>query len=314
MANTPTSGLRLLGIGNYSNTIKLGNAATISVKTAVNENIFSRKETWELSYLANRITSTLFIDKTTTKKISDEEKISISIRDFLPKGNLHYSTRAEAGFPPSIESFFITVEKDEAGFLKLFSSHYSGTDEDFRSRRSRERNTTGTTCDAYGSGTRIGLLVMERKKRSNEERPYMLTVAHYYVNNVSGGGYSGASDGVDLGFSVVVKIGVHNGVLGFSVDGPVEHPTYALLYMIEQVSRTGMWKLSACPHCKNIQWQQQQRRWLSESEDSDAIPPTPSSHGTQRNVTNKGEFNGDANGGIIQAKYVNFNKYSRTIL
>ena len=112
----------------------------------------------------------------------------------------------------------------------------------------------------------------------------------------------------------MVKIGVHNGVLGFSVDGPVEHPTYTLLYMIEEVSRTGMWKLSACPHCKNIQWWQQQRRWLSESEDSDATPPTPSSHGTQRNVTNKGEFNGDANGGIIQAKYVNFNKYSRTIL
>jgi len=73
MANTP-SGLRLLGTGNYSYTIKLGKAATISVKTGrINEDTCSRKQTWELSYNVNKMTSTLSIDKT-TNKISDEVK------------------------------------------------------------------------------------------------------------------------------------------------------------------------------------------------------------------------------------------------
>jgi len=101
----------------------------------------------------------------------------------------------------------------------------------------------------------------------------MVTVAHYYLNSGRGGNF-GASC-VDIGFSIVVKIGVmsYNGKLGFMVDGPVQHPYSALVYMIEEVTQTGTWKLSACPHCKKIQ---QQRRWLSESEDSDTpLPPPP---------------------------------------
>ncbi|KAK7364017.1 hypothetical protein VNO80_12339 [Phaseolus coccineus] len=307
MANTP-SGLRLLGIGNYSYTIKLGKAATISVKTErINEDTYSRKQTWELSYNVNKMTSTVSIVKTTTEKKSDEE-ICISIKDYLPEGNLHYKEmRAAAVIPPiNSESFFIRVRKDEAGLLQLFSRYSCNYKEEadyIKNRRTSEGLNTGTSFFAYGCGTRIGLFVKDKKK-SNEERPYMLTVAHYYVNSVSGG--NSRVSGLDVGFSVVMKIGVHNGVLDFSVDGPVEHPTSALIYMIEEVTRTGTWKLSACPHCKNNQWKQ--RRWLSESEDSDTPLPPPRCGGSQ-NAANMGQFNGDGNGSFIKANKVNFNKW-----
>ncbi|WVZ15914.1 hypothetical protein V8G54_013480 [Vigna mungo] len=138
----------------------------------------------------------------------------------------------------------------------------------------------------YTCGTRKDLVVIENKKKRKEEQPYMVTVAHYYVNRDSGG------SGVDIGFSAVVKIGVVNGKLDYSVDGPVQHPSSAIVYMIEEVSRTGKWKSSACPHCRNIQ--SQQRRWVSESEDSDNnLPTPPPSHGGQQSVSNMGRYNGD---------------------
>ena len=148
------------------------------------------------------------------------------------------------------------MHKDEDGLLEVFlidgSVYYKKMH--IKNRRISEGISSGTSFSAYGCGTRIGLFIIEDKKKINEKQPYMLTLAHYYVNSGSGGNFGGS--GVDVGFSVVVKIGVHNGVLDFSVDGPVEHPSSALIYMIEEVTRTGTWKLSACPHCKNIQWQQ----------------------------------------------------------
>ncbi|KAL9324614.1 hypothetical protein ACSQ67_009471 [Phaseolus vulgaris] len=279
MGNTP-SGLRLLGTRNYSYTIKLGKEATISVKRG-RMNDCSRKQTWELSYNVNKLTSTLSIVKT-TNKISDEVKISITILDYIPEENPRYTETPAAALDSQANKLIsIIVHKDEDGLLEVFlidgSVYYKKLH--IKNRRISEGISTGTSFSAYGCGTRIGLFIIEDKKKSNEKQPYMLTLAHYYVNSGSGGNFGGS--GVDVGFSVVVKIGVHNGVLDFSVDGPVENPTSALIYMIQEVTRTGTWKLSACPHCKNIQWQQ--RRLLSESEDSDTPFPTPPSHGTQRN-------------------------------
>ncbi|XP_027923330.1 uncharacterized protein LOC114181168 [Vigna unguiculata] len=304
MGNSP-SGLRLLGNGKYSYDIKLGKAASISVKTGrikEKENSFSRSQTWELSYNVDRITTcTLSIVKT-TKTVPAEEKLLINIKDYIPEANNRHIKEKHAALPTHpTELFSITLQKDdeEDGVLDVaFHQSCRYLEPDYMKKR-RERSTAGTSFYAYGYGSRMGVFVMEKKKRSNEKQPYMVTLAHYYVNS---------GRGVDIGFSVLVKIGVQNGELDFSVEGPEEHPSLALLYMIEEVVRSGKWKRSACPHCKNLQ--QWQRRWVSESEDSDTNVPTPAaSHGGQQNASNKGRFSGDGIGSMIHANKVNFNKW-----
>lgn len=93
-----------------------------------------------------------------------------------------------------------------------------------------------------------------------------------------------------------------NGNLDFTVDGPVQHPSSALFYMFEEISRTGMWKPTMCPHCTNIQ---RQHRWQSESEDSDKLPTTLTL-GSQQKVRNNGVFVGGANGGIFDRNIMFF--------
>ncbi|XP_014500540.1 uncharacterized protein LOC106761464 [Vigna radiata var. radiata] len=236
------------------------------------------------------MTSTLFLLKT-TDKVSGPETLSICLEDCsaVKKEVLSYQW----------ETITIEVKKEKSiGFLyPTFESASYLTGAEYGESLSGGIKTQRW---AYASGTKKGLLVMESKKKSNEKQPYRVTVAHYYVN-------SGGSD-VDVGFSVVVRIRVVNGKLDFIVDGPVEHPTSALHYMIEQVCRTEKWKPSACPHCKDLQ--SQQRRWVSDSEDSDSnLLTPPPSHGGQQSVSNMGRYNGDGIGNIIQAKEVNFNKW-----
>ncbi|ESW24857.1 hypothetical protein PHAVU_004G166500 [Phaseolus vulgaris] len=300
MGNSP-SGLRLLGNGKYcSYHVKLDNAATITVtKHEEITNDEEKIQDWELKYKVDGMSCTLSISRTTDRN-SGSESISISVSDLYPNIGQHSTL-----LRPQCATLYVFVgkEKKKNAFLH---KPYEVIDTIFREAKKKQygesrsrRGEVETYYWAYGSGTRMGLLVTEKKKIriNNEEQTYMVTVAHYYVNSGSGRNCGG-----DIGFSVVVEIGERNGGLDFSVEGPVEHPSSALVFMIEEVIRTGTWKLSSCPHCKNIQCQ---RRLRSESEDSDATPPTPSSHGTQRNVTNRGEFNGDGNGNIIHAETVN---------
>ncbi|BAU02893.1 hypothetical protein LR48_Vigan10g011900 [Vigna angularis] len=315
MGNSP-GGLRLLGNGNYSYDIKLGKAAIIRLKMGrlqEEENSLSTSQTWQLTYSVDGVTSTLSIIKTTNHKLYKpiEEILHVRIEDYLPEANnWHIKEKNAAALPPqATESFFVTVRKDDEKGTSLLNVSLHQTckySEEKKFKRRRQRSTTGTSFDAYGCGTRTGVFVIEEKNRSNENLPYMVTVRHYYVNSGSTGKFRGS--GVDIGFSVVVKIGVVNGQLDFSVEGPEEHPTSALFYMIEEVCRTGTWKPSACPHCNNIQ-SQQRRLLLSESEDSDTNLPTPPSHAGQQNASNKGRFKGDGIGSMIRAKNVNFNKW-----
>ncbi|XP_014507639.1 uncharacterized protein LOC106767294 [Vigna radiata var. radiata] len=271
-----SSGPRLLGNRNYYN-IKLGKEANISVKK--DDDIWNPY--WKLVYFVDGMTSTLDIF---TDKNSGDEILNIVVHDCrsgkIDSPMVHINLEVQKGkkglLYPSYEEFSTTVYYDESlsGGVKTQIYEYEG-------------------------GTRKGLLVTE----SNEKQPYMVTVAHYYVNSGSGG------SGTDIGFSVVVKVGVVNGGLDYNVDGPVEHPTSALVYMIEEVVRTVKWKPSACPHCKNIL--SQQRRWVSDSEDSDTNLPTPPSYGGQQNASNIGRFNGDGIGSMIRANNVNFNKWWR---
>ncbi|WVZ14883.1 hypothetical protein V8G54_012449 [Vigna mungo] len=188
-----------------------------------------------------------------------------------------------------------SVEKDNETGLLFVTPGYGDVIKqvNFPNFRESLSGVIETVIWRYSSASRKGLFVLQEKKKSKEEKAYMGILAHYF-----------GGSGANLGFSVVVKIGVVNGQIDYSVDGPVQHPSSSLLYMIDEVCRTGTWKPSACPHCKNIQ-SQQRRLLLSESEDSDTNLPTPPpkpSHG------NTGRFNGDGIGNIIHAKQVRFIK------
>ncbi|KAK7364023.1 hypothetical protein VNO80_12345 [Phaseolus coccineus] len=308
MGNSP-SGPRLLGNGprlmgngkNCSYHIKLDNEATITVTKD-----HKKSQKWELEYVVDGMSSGLSISRSTGRS-SGDENIWICVSDLYRD-----IQQNPIDIRPQFALLYVVAEKEKKndGFVcGQFEAEVCDTL--FREAKEKQygesrKGEVETSYWAYGCGARMGLLVTEtKKKKSNEEQVYMATVAHYYVNS----GRNFGRSGVDIGFSVVVKIGVISGQLDFSVDGPVEHPSSALRYMIEEVIRTGTWKLSACPHCKNIQ---SQRKWLSESEDSDTPllpPPPPPRYGGSQNAANMGRFNGDCNGSIIQANKINFNKW-----
>ncbi|XP_014506855.1 uncharacterized protein LOC106766652 [Vigna radiata var. radiata] len=280
MKNIP-SGPRLLGNGNYSYDIKLSKATISVTRDKGNRNPY-----WKLVYDVDGMTSKLSIIKFTDEKSGDY--INVDVGELF---SLH---------PHQWSELTVQVKKDKKTCLlyPILEMYNNLTNAEYGESLS---DGVKTQRWVYACGTRKGLVVIVNKKKSKEEQPYMVTVAHYYVNSDSGG------SGVDIGFSGVVKIGVVNGKLDYSVDGPVEHPSSALLYMMEEVCRIGKWKPSTCPHCKNIQ--SQQRRLVSDSEDSDTnLPTAPPSHGGQQNASNIGRFNGDGIGSMIRAKNVNFIK------
>ncbi|KAL9324651.1 hypothetical protein ACSQ67_009508 [Phaseolus vulgaris] len=142
-----------------------------------------------------------------------------------------------------------------------------------------------TEVQLYEIGRSWGLVVKESKKKRGEEEVEVATVAHYFVKR--SGTSLHMSSGTDIGFSVVAKIGVSNGKFDIKVEGPEQHPVSALVYMFDEVKRTGIWKPTMCPHCHH------RRRgkvfWQSDSEDSDSISiPVP--RATPRNA--RGVFNG----------------------
>ncbi|KAG5069475.1 hypothetical protein JHK85_001852 [Glycine max] len=341
MGNAPGS-FRLLGNGTSSYHFQLGQLASISMKKGEEkwEDNGKRSQKWEVSYNVEGLTCTLSITKSTGINSDEELRIDIEDNTCREKINRHaikqYSSgftqivgRAEAGLlVGNMICFHANSTKDVRGWEEAASSTYvpytraSSTYVPYTRASSTyvpyTRNTTNssggvtstTICPYRSSGTRKGLYVTEWKKKKENEKPYMVTIAHYYANN----GENLFTRGIDVGLSMMVKIRVSNGALfgidefDFTVDGPVQHPSSALLYMIEEVTRTGMWTPRACPHCANIQ---RQRRWQSESDDSDNLPVAPGhGHGNSQNARNHGVFNGDGNGSNYERNIMLFiNKF-----
>jgi len=96
----------------------------------------------------------------------------------------------------------------------------------------------------------------------------------------------------------VVKIAESDGKYDITVEGPERHPVSALLYMFNEVNRSGIWKPSMCPQCGNV------RRNMSSSQSD-----SEESDGRQRNAVRiynaDGRFNGHANGASIRCRYFN---------
>ncbi|XP_027357153.1 uncharacterized protein LOC113866522 [Abrus precatorius] len=188
------------------------------------------KETWEMSYKAeNGSISRLLLIK--TKRTPQDyrspglEELQIKISDF-------------------ITSFSISVLKDEAGLLYV---NLPQSTLPFTRKTSYVLSSVlETDVYKYESATRTRLIVKEewKKMRGNELMPFMATVAFYYTY------------GTYIGLSIVIYIRVSDdGYLDLDVDGPIQHPTSALFYMFDEVTRTGLWKPTMCPHCAAVKKQ-----------------------------------------------------------
>ncbi|KAK8470517.1 hypothetical protein PHAVU_004G164350 [Phaseolus vulgaris] len=203
-----------------------------------------------------------------------------------------------------VDKICLHINKSETGFdtieFKLDNSSIAWT------KRKKKVDAWGGVTDTkvylYGTANRCGLLVWEGKKNDSDEDAKAVTVAHYYVRSSGTVAVNRSCETTDIGFSVVVKIAESDGNFDVTVEGPERHPVSALLYMFDEVNRSGIWKPSMCPHCSNIR---RNMSWLSDSEDSDGVP-LPPHHGSQKNaasIANDGRFKGHANGSSIRCKY-----------
>ncbi|KAK7364022.1 hypothetical protein VNO80_12344 [Phaseolus coccineus] len=163
-----------------------------------------------------------------------------------------------------------------------------------------------TTVHWYGNGSRWGLLVVESKKKRREEEAEVATVAHYFVKSCG-------STGTDIGLSMVAKCGVSNGKFDITVEGLEQHPVPALLYLFDEVKRTGIWKPTMCPHCDH------KRRgkmfWQSDGEDTDSasIPAHRATRESARGLSNSGTFKGSGSGSIYENHYIHVeNRYDKS--
>ncbi|XP_027924767.1 uncharacterized protein LOC114182171 [Vigna unguiculata] len=174
----------------------------------------------------------------------------------------------------------------------------------------RVNNKTGSVSDMdmylYGEGHKGGFIVLERKKKSGHLLPFEVTLAHYHATGSGINDYRKIKP--DFGLSMVAKIRSIGGNLTIMVDGPEQHPSSALLYMFDEVSRNGYWHRDMCPHCAKNPKKQNREQWQSESEDSDSTPKGVSLGGSGKNVrviSNGGKFGGDGNGNFYERNVFN---------
>ncbi|KAK7364016.1 hypothetical protein VNO80_12337 [Phaseolus coccineus] len=177
--------------------------------------------------------------------------------------------------------------------------------------QNKKTNKSGSVTDIdmylYGEGHKGGLIVLERKKKSGHQLPYELTLAHYHATGSGINDYRKIKP--DFGLSMIAKIRSIRGNLTIMVDGPEQHPSSALLYMFDEVSRNGYWYREMCPHCAKIPKKKNGALWQSESEDTDNTPKGTSIGGsgkTARVISNGGKFGGDGNGNFYEKNIFNY--------
>jgi len=183
--------------------------------------------------------------------------------------------------------------------------------------QNKKTNKSGTVTDIdmylYGEGHKGGLIVLERKKKSGHILPYELTLVHYHATGSGINDYRNIRP--DFGLSIVAKIRSNGGNLSVMVDGPEQHPSSALLYMFDEVSRNGIWYHEMCPHCAKNPKKQNEEWEQSESEDTDSSPKAPSLLGgstkNARVISNGGKFGGDGNGNFYERNIFNFFQHER---
>ncbi|CAK8533974.1 unnamed protein product [Lathyrus sativus] len=222
--------------------------------------------------------------KTTSFTLGDTNKTSVLKIHFIIR-KVESSYLEVARFAPKFDH----LRKDRHFDLFLFESTCDS------SMSNKEcRGFTETSFLTYET-ERIqgGLVVVERKKKSKDKKPFMVTISHYYyvrelhIKNLT----------IDIGLSIIVKVeSLKNGGLYCTMDGPTQHPPAALLYMIDQVAKTGIWSPTTCPHCATLEEQQSSRAKGSFS---------------RRGINNDGTFKGNGSGNMIQGDFNQFTIYRK---
>ncbi|WVZ14572.1 hypothetical protein V8G54_012138 [Vigna mungo] len=299
MGNNNVAGfLRLRGSLPFPSHIQLGTDATVNMKTSISHRSVHGDyvERSEVLYTVEGSKCKLFLGRNVCYNGN------VNVVTFVLVDSMICSDQNKLSLP---------MLKEETGLLRLWdTSSWTKT----RKKVDGWGGVTDTKVYLYGTPNRCGLLVLECKKNyyddaKDHELAKAVTIAHYFVSCNLSVGVNRSSETTDIGFSVVTKVGVCDGKFDITVEGPEPHPVFALLHMFDQVNRSGIWKPSMCPRCRNIQ--REHSRTFLQSDSEDDVVPLPPRLGNQRNgttIANDGRFRGHANGSsIICRNFYGFN-------
>jgi len=258
-------------------------------------------EKWNITYEVG--VSVCALELTRLVNTSAEVKgLILQLRSEIPKSN---RTLSEFDFYLDVQNI---NEDDFLVYPRWFA--VCGVHTTTSLNQNKKTNKSGSVTDIdmylYGEGHKGGLIVLERKKKNGHQLPYELTLAHYHATGSGINDYRKIKP--DFGLSIIAKIRSIVGNLTIMVDGPEQHPSSALLYMFDEVSRNGYWYREMCPHCAKNPKKQNGALWLSESEDTDNTPKGPSFGGGGKNtrvISNGGKFGGDGNGNFYERNIFN---------
>ncbi|KAK7364014.1 hypothetical protein VNO80_12334 [Phaseolus coccineus] len=275
---------------------QLGTKVSIDLsKRRVRKILKKRSEEWTMSYTVDVSTCIL-----TLTKEEGGKGLLIKIYSVIPG--------ITGDFP--VYSFDLDVTESDARVQSIWSININGNGSsstfDYSKQIHAGGSVTETQFTLFGTGDVGSFIVLEQKKKNEEERPHAVTLAHYFASSGRINDYS--RNNTDVGLSVLVKIRATNGNLDVTVEGPDKHPAFGLRYLFEEAMRSKIWKPTLCPHCANIQKQRSMMTWQSDSDDSESVPVARRHGGSQNNlrtVNNGGRFNGNDNGNYTENK----NKY-----
>jgi len=274
--------------------LQLGASTSIDLsKSREKDDVGVVKETLKVLYTIDRETCVVGLIRLDVDQHDKAKRVEFDLSDCISRNSCRYS-------------MVIT----ETNYIRIWRS-YSPPPFTRFIKETRSFDASGGVIDTvvhlYGNGSTWGLLItVESKKKGMGDEAEVVTVAHYLVNG-SGTSFD-RSTGTDIGLSMVAKLGVSNGKIYTTLEGPVQHPVSALIYLFGEVNKTGIWKPTMCPHCDhrgrgNVFWQ-------SDSEDSDSvsIPLPRATPKTARGVSNGGRFQGNGNGNIFENNVMYFRK------
>jgi len=258
--------------------LQLGTYASINLTTSVvyKRNDGSYHDKADVTYTVEGSTCNLALRRAINKN-SYVRCVSFELRDSI------------------VDMLFLNINKAETDLLKVQTI----SDAIFKTKKKKNLHAWGGVTETkvylYGTANRCGLLVWECNKNDGHQHAKAVTIAHYFVHSSGTVAVNRSTETTDIGFSVVVKIGLSDGNFDITVEGPEQHPASALLYMFDEVNRSGIWKPSMCPHCGNV------RRNMSSSQTD-----SEESDGRQGNAVriynSDGKFNGHACGASIRCR------------
>jgi len=276
---------------------QLGTHATINMTPSTthkfNDGSFSEKR--EVSYTVEGSTCNLALARCVYRDGS------VDLLTFLIHDSIICSN--------SMEMLYLQIYKTNTGFLHMIDFKSNGSSIPWTKTKKTVHpygDVTDTKVYLYASANRSGLLIWKCKKTAYHEDAKEVTMAHYFVNGNGTTVVNRSIETTNVGFSVLVKVGVCDGKFDIISEGPEQHPVSALLYMFNQVNESGIWKPSMCPDCGK----HSRVSWQSDFEDNDGVPLSPPQGSRQNAVTivNDGRFRGHAPGASIRC--MNFNAYN----